>query len=224
VHGPGEAHRERHSFSTRLDCHYIVHTPKQADDSVTVFALHGYGMDAEMMLRLTSTWFRRNPIVSLQAPHPFYRELQKKEVGYSWATHAHSGESVRLHHDIVRHVMNAVEVPPERRVLVGFSQPVGLNYRFAATYPDEVRGVIGVCGGIPGNWESGDYLDVRAALLHIARTEDEVYAAGVTRLYPERLKTRAADVEFLELPGGHRFPSAAQPAVHDWICRKFPRY
>ena len=38
-------------------------------------------------------------------------------------------------------------VPPERRVLVGFSQSVSLNYRFAATHPASVRGVIGICGG-----------------------------------------------------------------------------
>jgi phospholipase/carboxylesterase len=123
---------------------------------------------------------------------------------------------------MVRHVADAVGAPPERRLLVGFSQSVGLNYRFAATYPDLIHGVIGVCGGLPKNWETGDYYRVIASLFHIARTDDEIYPASATRVYEDRLRTRASDVEFLELPGGHRFPSLAQPAVRDWTNRKFP--
>ncbi len=179
-------------------------------------------MDAETMLRLTATWFPNNPIFSLQAPHPFYSEPRKREVGYSWATHTQSEQSVRLHHEIVQYALDASGAPPDRRLLLGFSQPVGLNYRFAATFPDAIRGVLGVCGGVPNDWETGLYLEVEAALLHIARTEDEIYPADLTRLYRDRLALRASDVEFLEFAGGHRFPSLAQPAVQDWTRRKFP--
>ena len=212
---------DHRSFTVQVECHYLVQTPDELDPSATVFALHGYGMDAPTMLRLTSMWFPHHVVVSLQAPHHFYRELSRREVGYSWATHAHSEASVSLHHEMLLHVMDAAATPPSRRLLLGFSQPVGLNYRFAATYPQEVSGVIGVCGGIPGNWKEGDYREVTAALLHIARSEDEVYPIAVARTYRERLGIRARDVEFLELPGGHRFPSLAQPAVRDWTARKF---
>ncbi len=174
------------------------------------------------MLRLTSMWFPRNSIASLQAPHPFYRDVIRREVGYSWATHTQSEESVALHHEILLEVMAAVGAAPRERLLVGFSQPVGLNYRFAATHPRALGGVIGVCGGLPGNWEAGNYQPVPAPLFHIARSEDEIYPPAVTRQYAERLRTRARDVETLELPGGHRFPSLAQPAVANWVQRKFP--
>ncbi len=214
---------EQRTLTASIECHYIVQTPEPLEDAATIFTLHGYGMDAATMLRLTATWLPRHRIVSVQAPHPFYRDLLAREVGYCWATNAHSEASVRLHHDLVLRVMREDGCPPERRLLVGFSQPVGLNYRFAATYPTEVRGVIGVCGGLPGDWESGAYRPVEAALFHIARTDDEAYAASVTRRYRERLLLRAPDVEFLELPGRHRFPSLAQPAVQSWVHRKFPR-
>ncbi len=218
---PVEPCRELRAFTARVDCHYIVQTPAEADPRFTVFALHGYGMDAATMLRLTTMWFPESRIVSLQAPHPFYRDVIARDVGYSWATQAHSEESVRLHHEMLLHVMQAEETMTDRRLLVGFSQPVGLNYRFAATHPAEVRGVIGVCGGMPGNWEAGAYLPVQAALFHIARADDEVYRATVTAGYQQRLKLRAGDVEFLSLPGGHRFPSLARPAVGNWVDRKF---
>jgi predicted esterase len=112
-------------------------------------------------------------------------------------------------------------IPPQRRLLMGFSQPVGMNYRFAATHPNAIRGVIGVCGGVPKNWEEGPYQKVSAALLHIARNEDEFYPPTVTERYSDRLRLRADDVEFHMLEGGHRFPSKAGPIVEKWIGRVF---
>src|SRR2546422_9417955 len=133
--------------------------------------------------------------------------------------------AVSLHHEILLHgtadLSERFQVGPNRRLLVGFSQPVGMNYRFAATHPEEVRGVIGICGGVPKNWEDGPYKRVSAPLLHIARTEDEFYKPEVTTRYQERLRLRADDVEFHMLEGGHRFPSKAGPIVEKWIGRVF---
>jgi predicted esterase len=130
---------------------------------------------------------------------------------------------VRLHHDMLLHVLNEAGreygIPASRRILAGFSQPVGMNYRFAATHPGEIRGVIGICGGIPRNWEEGPYHPVTAAVLHIARREDEFYKPEVTERYAERLRLRAADVEFHMLDGGHRFPSKARPIADAWLER-----
>jgi predicted esterase len=94
-----------------------------------------------------------------------------------------------------------------------------MNYRFAATHPAEIRGVIGICGGIPRNWEEGPYRPVTAAVLHIARREDEFYKPEVTERYADRLRLRAADVEFHMLDGGHRFPSKARPIADAWLAR-----
>ena len=74
---------------------------------------------------------------------------------------------------------------------------------------------------MPKDWETGTYGRIDAALLHIARTDDAIYRTNATREYPRRLRTRADDVEHLELAGGHRFPSLAQPSVQDWVGRKF---
>jgi hypothetical protein len=49
---------------------------------------------------------------------------------------------------------------------------VALNYRFVASYRDAVRGVIGICGGLPSDWEDGAYQPITAAVLHIARRDD----------------------------------------------------
>jgi len=213
------------SFTARLDCRYLLHAPEVVDDgTLLVVTLHGFSANPEAMLRLTAGLIGgRHAIASVQGPNQFYLGLGSNEVGYGWATHKHPDASVRLHHDMLLHVLNDAGreygIPASRRILVGFSQPVGMNYRFAGTHPDEIRGVIGVCGGIPRNWEEGPYKPVRAAVLHIARREDEFYKPEVTERYAERLRLRAADVEFHMLEGGHRIPSKGRPIAEAWLKR-----
>ena len=73
-------------------------------------------------------------------------------------------------------------------MLVGFSQAVALNYRFAASCPDAIRGVIAICGGLPGDWKSGPVQPTRASVLHIAACQDEYYPPAVTESYSEKLR------------------------------------
>jgi phospholipase/carboxylesterase len=218
---------EHRTFSARLDCNYLLHVPAEVNSSTLLVAtLHGFGANPEAMLRLTGGVVGdRHVIASLQAPSQFFLSQNSTDVGYCWATHKHPDSSVRLHHDMLLYVLDEAGreygIPPERRVLVGFSQPVGMNYRFAATHPAAVRGVVGICGGIPKNWEEGPYQKVSASLLHIARHEDEYYRAMVTERYPEQLRLRADDVEFHMMQGGHRFPSKSAPIVEQWLKRVF---
>jgi predicted esterase len=213
------------SFTARLDCRYLVHAPEAIDDRTVLAAtLHGFSANPEVMLRLTAGMLGpRHVIAAVQGPNQFYLSQGSNEVGYGWATHKHPDSSVRLHHDMLLHVLNETGreygIPASRRILAGFSQPVGMNYRFAATHPSEIRGVIGICGGIPRNWEEGPYHPVTASVLHIARREDEFYKPEVTERYAERLRVRAADVEFHMLDGGHRFPSKAKPIADAWLAR-----
>ncbi len=213
------------TFSARLDCRYLLHVPRAIGDrTLLAVTLHGFSANPEVMLRLTTLVMGEDQVIAaIEGPNQFYLSPNSNEVGYGWATHKHPESSVRLHHDMLLHVLNEAGreygIPAERRILIGFSQPVGMNYRFAATYPDEIRGVIGICGGVPRNWEEGPYRRVTAALLHIARREDEFYKPEVTEKYAERLRLRAADVEFHMLEGGHRFPSKAKVIVDPWLER-----
>lgn len=219
---------ERRTFHARLECHYLLHSPPRVGEkSLLVLALHGYGSNPDTMLRLTRALLGPDhAIASLQAPSQFFAtSAPDGPVGYCWATPAHPQASVRLHHEMLLHAIEDLEarfgLGAERRLLVGFSQPVSLNYRFAATHPDQVRGVIGICGAVPKNWEEGPYEAVTAGLLHIARREDEIFPPAVTGSYAERLRLRAPDVEFHLLDGGHRFPSKAGAIVEPWIERVF---
>jgi predicted esterase len=193
-----------------------------------VLTLHGFGSNPEVMLRLTKMAIGEACLIaSLRAPNQHYvsGNPASDEVGYNWGTRAHPEINIRQHHDIVRAVAASLQarfgVPATQTILMGFSQPVGLNYRFIGTYPTEAAGVIGICGGVPKDWEEDKYHSVAAPILHIARSEDEFFPADVARGFPARLRHHASDVEFQMLPGGHRFPSKAAPLIQAWIGRLF---
>ena len=110
-------------------------------------------------------------------------------------------------------------IPKDRRVLLGFSQAVALNDRFAASFPEAIRGAIAICGGLPGDWQSGPGQPIRSSVLHIAARQDEYYPPSVTETYLEKLRQRAEDVEFHLIDGGHRMPSSGSAIVAPWLRR-----
>jgi predicted esterase len=180
------------------------------------------------MLRLTRMAVGETCLIaSIQAPNQHYLagNLTSGDIGYNWGTRAHPETNIRQHHAIVRavsaHLSSRFAIPAARTILMGFSQPVGLNYRFIGTYPTESAGVIGICGGVPKDWEEEKYQAVASPILHISRSEDEFFPAEVARGFPDRLRHHAANVEFHMLPGSHRFPSKAAPLIQTWMSRLF---
>src|SRR5580658_4067344 len=210
---------EEMTFATQMDCRYLLDTPARVDSNpLLIIALHGYSSNPEIMLALTRRMVGEGHVVAaVQAPNQHYISNglpdARSSTGYNWGISQHWASAVRLHHEMLMQVLGSLRErfrsPPERSVLVGFSQPVGLNYRFAATHPKQVGGVIGICGGVPRDWQDPKYHPVTAALLHISREDDEFYPAATASAFPERLRQRASDVEFHLIPGAHRFPSKA---------------
>jgi predicted esterase len=222
---------EQHTFLSPLECRYLLQIPAYPRAKpLVVIALHGYSSNPEAMLRLTAGLVGDHHIIaSIQAPNQHYvadgLPTAQSVAGYNWGIRPHWESSVLLHHQMMRQVLKALrerfEVGPERCLLVGFSQPVGLNYRFVGTHPHEVAGVVGICGGVPRDWQEDKYQPVPAALLHISRDEDPIYPVAVANTFAEKLRHRAKDVEFHLIPGPHRFPSKARHIVGPWLQRVF---
>lgn len=201
------------------------------DRTFLVLAMHGYGSNPEVMLRLSEAALGKDSMIaSLRAPNQQYLKtgalgtpLPGSEIGYNWGTNLHAAQNIRMHHEIVRTISAELRerfgIPAKRTVLMGFSQPVGLNYRFIGTYPDSVGGVIAMCGGVPKDWEEDKYGRVDAPILHIARSEDEFFPEAVAQGFPARLRAHAEHVEFHMLPGKHRFPSKAGSMIRAFLER-----
>jgi predicted esterase len=223
----------RHSIAVPFEAEYLLQVPEEVGDRpLLVLAMHGYGSNPEVMLRLSAGALGEGPIIaSLRAPNQHYLSsgplgtpVLGSEIGYNWGTTRHAAQNIELHHRIVRTVSAELRtrfgVPVARTVLMGFSQPVGLNYRFIGTHPEESAGaVIAMCGGVPKDWEQDKYATVEAPILHISRSEDEFFPEAVARGFPDRLRAHAANVEFHMLPGKHRFPSKADGIIREFIAK-----
>ena len=164
-------------------------------------------------------------IASVQGPNGFFvrseGEPNKPKIGFGWMMQYKAEETIRLHHETLRSIIEEIaakySIDRSAIFLLAFSQSVSLNYRFAFTYPGVVRGVIAVCGGIPGDWDMDKYYNSETDLLIIAGETDEFYPLERTRTFKDVMARRSPSVEFRSFPVGHVFPRESLPMIDEWI-------
>jgi len=213
----------------RINLRYDLYVPEREtkDDGMPlVLAFHGYeGNKESMMARVQGVNSRDFIIASIQGPNSFIiREPDSRDrvkIGFGWMMQYKPEETIRLHHQTVTAVIEdtAAVHPINRRAifLIGFSQTVSLNYRFAFTYPHVIRGVVAICGGIPGDWDREGYHNSDTDVLILAGEQDEFYPAERTRTFKNALERRAASVEYHSFPAGHVFPREMDGLVASWL-------
>jgi len=190
-----------------------------------LIALHGYQGDKNSMMRVArSIAAGKMVVLSLQGPYQFFMDYTdpKRGVGFGWGTTWKMRESVDLHHQHIRRLIDLAarkyRAARSQVFLLAFSQPCSNNYRFVFTHPRLVRGAIGVCGGVPGDWqENSRYRPARTHVLHIAATRDPWYSREKNLEIQRRLAERAASLDFRFYNSPHKFPRAAIPHIREWI-------
>lgn len=214
------------SLRAEIKLYYDLHKPA-ALPAPLLIALHGYGANKKQMMREALAMAPENfAIVSLQGFHQHMKEPKEPggplRFGFGWLTNFHPEDSVAVHHqallDIIQKLVDDGVVDREQIFLLGFSQTCALNYRFAFSNPGVLKGVVGMCGGIPGDWETSDaYSPTQAAILHIAGTRDDFYPPSRVADYAERLRLRAANVEFKSYDAAHEIVPAMREDVRSWL-------
>ena len=122
--------------------------------------------------------------------------------------------------DLINALVNENVADPAQIYLLGFSQSCALNYRFAFTHAGRLRGVIGICGGIPGDWETSEnYKSTSAAIFHLAGTRDEFYTPDRVAPYESQLRMRAKDVELKSHDAAHEIVPDMREDVREWLKR-----
>lgn len=217
------------TLRAEFNLYYDLHAPPRAPAPLLV-ALHGYGSNKGWMLREAREHAPEGfAVAALQGPHQHIKEPREPggplRYGFGWLTNFRPEESVALHHrallDLVGALVARGLAHRDGIFLLGFSQSCALNYRFAFTHRDILRGVVGICGGMPGDWETSDaYGPTRAAVLHLHGTRDEFYTPGRVADYADRLRARATDVEVRAYDAGHEFVPAMRADVRAWLERK----
>jgi phospholipase/carboxylesterase len=220
-------------LAAEIKLYYDLYVPTLGDahrPRPLLVALHGYGANKRQMMReARSLAPARFSIASLQGFHQHLKEPKEEggplRFGFGWVTNFHPEDSVALHHraiaDLIAMLAREGLADPQRVFLLGFSQSCAINYRYAFTHPETLRGVVGICGGLPGDWETSElYRPSKASVLHLAGTRDEFYTPAIVKDYGTRLRTRAREVELKAYDAGHEMTGAMREDVRAWLEEK----
>lgn len=220
---------EDRTLEARINLYYDVQ-PASTSPAPLLIALHGYGANKRQMMREAQQMAPDGfAIASLQGFHQHIREPREAggplRFGFGWLTNFRSEESVAIHHqallDLIKTLTDEGVADPARIFLLGFSQSCALNYRFAFTHGESLRGVIGICGGIPGDWETSEtYRAAAVDVLHLAGTRDEFYLPERVRDYERQLQTRARSVVFKSYDAGHEIVPQMRSDVVQWLAAR----
>jgi predicted esterase len=81
-----------------------------------------------------------------------------------------------------------------------------------------LKGVIGICGGIPGDWDQNPvYKSSQLDVLHLAGMRDEFYTPERVRDYQQQLATKARSVTFKSYDAGHELVPEMRVDVKQWL-------
>lgn len=223
-----ETQAEERNLTAQTKLYYDLALPPQSPAPLLI-ALHGYGANKRQMMREGRSIAPANfAVASLQGFHQHIKEPKEKggalRYGFGWLTNFRPEDSVTVHHrallDLIESLVGEGVADGERIFLLGFSQSCALNYRFAFTHAEILRGVVGICGGLPGDWEmSESYRQTRAAVFHLTGEMDEFYPPARVKDYAAQLRKRAHEVEFRSYAAAHEITEPMRLDVRAWLNR-----
>ena len=192
-----------------------------------LIAVHGYGAHKRYMMRearavAPAGWV----IASVQGPHQHFRP--KEDGGYrvrfGWLTDLYSAESVALHHkfllDVIAKLFADGLIDRTRVYLYGFSQACALNFRFAFTHPDVPAGVIGVCGGIPGDLDTNPlYQQLDAPAFYLYGDDDEFYSQEKFTGFDEKLRERLPNYRSKRYTAKHEITEEMRSDIRSYLLK-----
>ncbi len=222
---PSELPVER-TLTAQIKLHYDV-LAAASRPAPLLIALHGYGASKWHGMREAKLSAPDGfALAALQGPHQHLREPKQPggplRYGFGWLSNYRPEESVAIHQrallEMIESLVNERIADRARIFLLGFSQSCALNYKFAFSHTDVLRGVIGIAGGIPGDWDTNDaYQETTAAVFHLAGARDEYYPPARVENYGEALRRRATDVEFRSYDAGHEVSTAMRDDIREWL-------
>ena len=214
------------AINAQIKLYYDV-IPAASRPAPLLIALHGYGASKWHAMReakmIAPDGFA---LAALQGPHQHLREPKEKggalRFGFGWLTNFHPEDSVAIHHQALLDMIAALTdegiAHRDRIFLLGFSQSCALNYRFGFTHPEVLRGMIGIAGGLPGDWETSElYQPTEAAVFHLAGKHDEYYPPSRVESYESQLRQRAKDVQFGGYDAGHEISPTMRDDIRAWL-------
>jgi len=216
------------SITAEIKLYYDVFVPENAPPKAPlIIAVHGYGAHKRYMMREAQAVAPEGyVIVSIQAPNQHFRPTSDGyKIGFGWLTDFNSAESVTLHHNFVLEVIENLAaqglIDASQVYLYGFSQACALNFRFAFTHPERVRGVVGVCGGIPGDLETNPrYRPTDADTFYLYNDEDEFYPLEKYESFAAKLANYLPHFQSKLYNSKHEIIQPMRDDIKQWLKEK----
>lgn len=218
--------REDENVTAKINLYYDLFVPRGSEGPhPLLITIHGYAAHKRYMMREAKLVAPEHfAIASLEAPNRFYRDAGdgKYKPVQGWLTEHRAKESVALHQRFILDVIDkhAAEgiVDPGQVFLHGFSQACALNFRFALTYPEALRGFIGICGGIPSDLDDNPvYRATNADVLYLFSTRDDFYPLEKFRAFDAKLGGMLSSYGSKEYDAGHEITDEMREDVRNWL-------
>ena len=212
------------TLKAEIDLYYDLRVPDDAQNAPLLIAVHGYGAHKRYMMREARLVAPENFVIaSVQAPHQHFRPTADGyRIGFGWLTEHKPDEYIRLHHDFLLRIIDKLasegSIDASQIYLYGFSQACALNFRFAFTHPDVPRGVIGVCGGIPGDLETNPiYKPFDARTLYLYGDDDEFYTQEKFAGFEKKLRETLPNFESKHFIAKHEITEEMRATIRTYF-------
>ncbi|MBX7173645.1 MAG: hypothetical protein K1X72_21935 [Pyrinomonadaceae bacterium] len=216
------------SVTAEIKLYYDLYLPENYEKPFPLMiAVHGYGAHKRYMMREAKLVTPENfAIVSIQAPNQHFRPTDNGyKIGFGWLTDYKSEESVALHHKFVLDVIEKLTkdglIDTKQIYLYGFSQACALNFRFAFTHPDVMCGILGVCGGIPGDLETSQiYQPTNADVFYLYSRSDDFYPLEKFEQFDEKLKNYLPNYQAKSYEATHEITDEMRKDMKNWLAER----
>lgn len=213
------------SLKAEINLYYDLYVPENAAQRAPLLiAVHGYGAHKRYMMREARLVAPDGCVVaSIQSPHPHYRRTDDGyRVGFGWLSDHKPEENVRLHHRFILDVIERLEgdeiIDASKVILFGFSQACALNFRFAFTYPELLRGIVGICGGIPGDLDTNQaYKPFTAETFYLYGDDDEFYTQEQFAVFNGKLAAVLPNYRSKDYTAKHEITDEMRKDVRSWL-------
>jgi predicted esterase len=212
------------TITAEISLYYDLFVPDGAAKAPLLIAVHGYGAHKGYMMREARAVAPETFVIaSVQGPNQHFRPTENGyRVGFGWLTDHKPEEYVALHHRFLRHVIERLKsedlIDVEQIFLYGFSQASALNFRFAFSHPEVLKGVVAVCGGIPGDLETNPvYQGFAAATLYLHGDDDEFYSQEKFESYKQNLAARLPNFQSKKYAAKHEITDEMRADIRAFL-------
>ncbi len=213
--------------TANINLHFDLHVPENSSgDAPLLIAVHGYAAHMDYMMREAKLIAPDDFVIaSLQGPNRFFREDKNGEykLAYGWLSNYKPEEQVALHHEFVLNVINKLSkkgiADKENVYMYGFSQACALNFRFAFTHPEALKGIIGVCGGIPSDLDTNEtYEPTAAEVFYMFGDDDVFYPSEKFEAFDRRLNEYLPNYQSKKYSAKHEITNAMRKDLRAYLA------